>query len=133
MIVRTAFFKLVTTGILICGIIIFLLNFVSFQHNGNDFGLIDNSNAYVMSNRDGDSLILIKADVKSNSKPAILYANDGKIDIPEVRIRSYMVSTSHDQVRMMNFTNLFSFCLYYYLMNLLIFIIPLISFCYVAV
>jgi hypothetical protein len=79
-------------------VIVIILNLISYNRNINDFEFIDDSHAYVMSNRDGDALIRIKADVKSNNKPAILDVNDGKIDIPKVRIRTYMISMNHEQV-----------------------------------
>lgn len=101
MVVRSTFFKLVITGIVIFSIVVIILNVMSYGRNLNDFDFVDDSHAYVMSNRDGDALIRIKADVKSNSKPAILDVNDGKIDEPKVRIRSYMISLSHEQVRKM--------------------------------
>jgi len=101
MIVRSTFFKFVITGIIICGFIVIILNFSSFNRNLNDFEFVDDSHAYVMSNRDGDALIRIKADVKSNSKPALLDIKDGKIDVPKVRIRTYMISMSHEQVKKM--------------------------------
>ncbi|CAF4053798.1 unnamed protein product [Adineta steineri] len=97
MIVRSPFVKLVITGVLIFGVVVIALNFISYSRNLNDFEFIDDNNAYVISNRDGDALIRIKADVKSNSKPAALYMNNGKMDIPEVRIRTYMISINHVQ------------------------------------
>jgi hypothetical protein len=54
---------------------------------------------FISSNNDGDALIRIKADVKSNSKPPLLEINDGKIDIPNVHVRAYMLSINHEQVR----------------------------------
>ncbi|CAF5045883.1 unnamed protein product, partial [Rotaria sp. Silwood1] len=84
MIVRSTFFKLITCGILIFGVAVLILNYISYHQNRDNFEFVDDSNAYVISNHDGDALIRIKADVKSNSKPAILYANDGKIRIPQV-------------------------------------------------
>ncbi|CAF3458413.1 unnamed protein product [Rotaria socialis] len=97
MIVRSTFFKLITAGIVICGVVVIILNLISYHQSGHDYSLLDDNNAYVMSNRDGDALIRIKADVQSNSKPAILYANNGKTDVPEVRIRAYMISMNHEQ------------------------------------
>jgi hypothetical protein len=99
MIIRSTFFKLIIAGIFIFGVVVITLNFISYSRNLNDFEFFDDNNAYVISNRDGDAFIRIKADVKSNSKPAILYINDGKIDVPQVRIRTYMISMSHEQVR----------------------------------
>jgi hypothetical protein len=99
MIVRSTFFKLVVSGILVFGVVVIILNYISYNLNRNDFEVVDDSNAYVMSNRDGDALIRIKADVKSNNKPAILDVNNGKIDVPKVRIRTYMISVNHEQVR----------------------------------
>jgi hypothetical protein len=101
MIVRPSFFKFVISGILIFGVVVIILNLMSYNRNRNDFEFIDDSHAYVMSNRDGDALIRIKADVKSNSKPAMLDVHDGKIDVPKVRIRTYMISMSYEQVRRM--------------------------------
>ncbi len=98
MIIRSTCFKFIITGILIFSVIVIILNLISYNRNINDFEFIDDSHAYVMSNRDGDALIRIKADVKSNNKPAILDVNDGKIDIPKVRIRTYMISMNHEQV-----------------------------------
>ncbi|CAF2487670.1 unnamed protein product [Rotaria sp. Silwood2] len=83
MIVRSTFFKLITSGIFIFGVVVLTLNYISYHQNRDNYELIDNSDAYVIPNHNGDPLIRIKADVKSNSKPAILYANDGKIDIPK--------------------------------------------------
>ncbi|CAF1050775.1 unnamed protein product [Rotaria sp. Silwood1] len=97
MIVRSTFFKLITCGILIFGVAVLILNYISYHQNRDNFEFVDDSNAYVISNHDGDALIRIKADVKSNSKPAILYANDGKIDIPKVPIRTYMITMNHEQ------------------------------------
>ncbi|CAF4989226.1 unnamed protein product [Rotaria socialis] len=108
MIVRSTFFKLITAGIVICGVVVIILNLISYHQSGHDYSLLDDNNAYVMSNRDGDALIRIKADVQSNSKPAILYANDGKTDVPEVRIRAYMISMNHEQVTNLNFNNKFA-------------------------
>jgi len=99
MIIRSTFFKLIIAGIFIFGVVVITLNFISYSRNLNDFEFVDDNNAYVISNRDGDAFIRIKADVKSNSKPAILYINDGKIDVPQVRIRTYMISMNHEQVR----------------------------------
>ncbi|CAF4204551.1 unnamed protein product, partial [Rotaria magnacalcarata] len=97
MIVRSTFLKVITAGIVIFGVVVFILNLISYHQNGHDYSLVDDNNAYVMSNRDGDALIRIKADVQSNSKPAVLYAGDGKIVVPEVRIRAYMISMNHEQ------------------------------------
>ena len=99
MIKRSTFVKLVITGIVIFGVVMMALNFISYSRNFNDFDFVDDGHGYVVSNRDGDALIRIKADVKSNSKPAILEANEGKIDVPKVRIRTYMIAISHEQVR----------------------------------
>ncbi|UJR37435.1 hypothetical protein I4U23_030138 [Adineta vaga] len=97
MIVRSSFIKLVITGILIFGIVVMTLNVISYGRNINDFEFVDDNNAYVIPNRDGDTFIRIKADVKSNSKPSVLYEDDGKSDILEVRIRTYMISMNHEQ------------------------------------
>ncbi|CAF1017283.1 unnamed protein product [Rotaria sordida] len=97
MIVRSTFFKLITSGIVIFGVVVLTLNYISYHQNQDNHGSVDDSNVYVVSNNNGDALIRIKADVKSNSKPAILYANNGKIDIPKVRIRTYMISMNHEQ------------------------------------
>ncbi len=99
MIVRSTFFKLVITGILICGIVVVILNFMSYNGNLNNFNFGDDNNMFISSNNDGDALIRIKADVKSNSKPPLLEINDGKIDIPNVHVRAYMLSINHEQVR----------------------------------
>jgi hypothetical protein len=99
MIVRSTFFKLVITGILICGIVVVILNFMSYNGNLNNFEFGDDNNVYIMSNKDGDALIRIKADVKSNSKPASVEMKDGKSDIPEVRVRTYMIPMNHEHVR----------------------------------
>lgn len=54
--------------------------------------------AYVRGDRDGDILIRVKADVKSNNKPAILTAQENNADLPKVHVRTYMMSMNHDQV-----------------------------------
>ena len=95
MIVRSSFFKLLITGTLIFGAVVILLNLISYGRNINDFEFVDDDNPYVIPNRDGDTFIRIKADVKSNSKPNVLDEEDGK---PEVRIRTYLVVMSHGQV-----------------------------------
>ncbi|CAF0927822.1 unnamed protein product [Adineta ricciae] len=97
MIVRSSFFKLLVTGTLIFGVAVIVLNLISYGRNINDFEFVDDDNAYVIPNRDGDTFIRIKADVKSNSKPSILHEEDGKPDVPEVRIRTYLVVMSHGQ------------------------------------
>ena len=99
MIKRSTFFKLVVTGIVVFSVLVVILNLVSYNGNFNNFEFADDNHGYVISNRDGDALIRIKADVKSNSKPAILDVNEGKIEVPKVRIRPYMISMNHDQVR----------------------------------
>ena len=99
MIIRSTFFKLIITGIVIFGVIVLTLNFVSYKQNLNDHEVVDDSNAYVLSSGDGDLLIRVKADVKSNSKPAILYVDDEKSRIPKVRILTYVISMNHEQVR----------------------------------
>lgn len=99
MIVRSTFFKLIVAGLFVCGAVVVLLNVISYGRNLNDFEFVDDNNAYAIPNRDGDAFIRIKADVKSNSKPAALYATEGKVDVPEVRIRTYMISINHEQVR----------------------------------
>ncbi len=99
MIKRSIFFKLIVTGIVIFSVIVITLNLISYNRNINDFEFVDDNHGYVISNRDGDAFIRIKADVKSNSKPAMLDVNEGKIEVPKVRIRTYMISMNHEQVR----------------------------------
>jgi hypothetical protein len=98
MIIRSTF-KFIIAGIFTCGVVVIVLNLLSYNRNLNDFEFVDDSNSYVRSNRNDNALIRIKADVKSNSKPAILDANDEKIDVSKVRIRTYMISMSHEQVK----------------------------------
>jgi hypothetical protein len=99
MIKRSTFFKLAVSGIIIFSVVVLTLNLISYNRNFDEFEFPDDNHGYVIANRDGDALIRIKADVKSNSKPAALEINEGKVEIPKVRIRTYMVAMNHDQVR----------------------------------
>ena len=105
MIVRSSGFRLVTAGILACGFVVIALNFMSYQQRGNGSELIDDNNAYVMSNGDDDSVVRIKADVRSNSKPTLIVAQDEKTEVTQIRVRTYMVSITHDQVRQTGMPN----------------------------
>ena len=107
MIKRSTFFKLVVSGIVIFSVVVVALNLISYNRNFNEFEFADDNHGYVIGNRDGDALIRIKADVKSNSKPAELEINEGKIEIPKVRIRTYMIPMSHDQVRQQKLFSLY--------------------------
>lgn len=99
MIVRSTFFKLVITGIVVFSIAVVILNLMSYNRNLNEFDFAGDSHAYVQSNHADNILIRVKADVNSNSKPAMLDIIDGKIDIPKVLIRTYTISMNHEQVR----------------------------------
>ena len=98
MIKRSAFFRLAIVGIIIFGVIVIALNFISYSRNFHDFDVVDDGAGYVISNRNGDALIQVKADVNFNSKPAILEANGGSAEIPKVRVQTYMISMNHEQV-----------------------------------
>lgn len=99
MLIRSPFSKFVISGILICGVIVILLNFTSYSRSFDNFEFADDNHDYVITNRDGDTLIRIKADVKLNSKPALIEANDETIDLSKVRVRTYTISVNHEQVR----------------------------------
>ena len=99
MIKRSIFFRLAIIGIIIFGVIVIALNFFSYTRNFHDFDLVDDSQGYVISNRNGDALVRIKADVTSGSKPATLESTEGSIEIPKVRVQTYMLSMNHAQVR----------------------------------
>ena len=96
--VRSSFFKLVVSGIAVCGLVVILLNFMSYRGGGREMEMSDEIDAYVKSDREGDILIRVKADVKSNNKPAILTVQENKADLPKVHVRTYMISMNHDQV-----------------------------------
>lgn len=98
MIKRSTFFRLAVTGIIIFGVIVVALNFFSYSRNFHDFNVHDDDQGYVISNRNGDALIRIKADVTSNSKPEALESTEGSIEIPKVRVQSYMLPVGHEQV-----------------------------------
>lgn len=97
MLIRSPFSKFVISGILICGVIVILLNFTSYSRSFDNFEFADDNHDYVITNRDGDTLIRIKADVKLNSKPALIEANDETIDLSKVRVRTYTISVNHEQ------------------------------------
>ena len=98
MLMRSPFSKFIVSGILICGVIVVLLNFTSFNRNFDNYEFVDDKHDYVVTNRDGDTLIRIKADVKSNSKATLIDANDETIDLSKVCVRTYTISLSHELV-----------------------------------
>jgi hypothetical protein len=98
MLVRSSFFKLVVAGIMACGLVVILLNFMSYSRGNRELEMSDEADAYVKGDRDGEILIRVKADVKSNNKPAILTAQENDPDLPKVHVRTYMISMNHDQV-----------------------------------
>lgn len=98
MIKRSAFFRLAVVGILIFGVIVIALNLISYRRNFHDFDVVDDGAGYIISNRNGDASIQVKADVNFNSKPAMLEASGEASEIPKVRVQTYMIAMNHEQV-----------------------------------
>ena len=98
MFLRLTYSRLILSGVLVCAFIVLFLNLLSYQRD-DEVDMIDDSHGYVMTDDHGDILIRIKADVKYNHEPAALTVEDKDFEIPKVQIRTYMVTTSHEEVR----------------------------------
>jgi hypothetical protein len=93
---RSSILHCVAFGIAFFGLGAIVLNLISYNRRQNDFELFNKNNENVPKHSANDLSINIKADFKSDSKPAKIVVND--TDISKVPIRTYKISINSEKV-----------------------------------
>ena len=97
MLLRPVGFKVVIFGIAVCACLVILLNYLSFErYDDGDDPMEDGRRGGITDDR-GEIIIRVRADVKSNSEPALLTSEEIQA-IPKINVRTYSVTVSQEQV-----------------------------------
>lgn len=77
---------------------LFVMNFFSLHPRSFEDDFKNDLQSLIKSDERKNARLQSQSDVKSNSKPATLLANDKHSEIPQVTVRTYLISVKYRQV-----------------------------------